>query len=101
MARYALTIAGILHQKNTRVYHTDDKAWDKNISRACLYTPYQIEKIVSALHPDIKDNAVALYVIQNNNFNYHGKTGWVYDLAEANFYELREAEALVKSLSSA
>ena len=69
-----------------------DKGWEKDCNRAILFAPKQAEATIKALSEKATSAPVtASYVIQNEKFNYHdGDRGWVYDVADAKFYDTAE-----------
>jgi hypothetical protein len=88
--------------KNQRGECLTDNGWHNDCNLAVLFAPQQAEATIMALAEKPTPVTVsALYVIQNERFDYHdGKKPWVYRIADATFYlTLQEAEAEVKALS--
>ncbi len=77
------TISGII--KNHQGECLSENGWNKDVHRAVLFTPQQIGATIKLLSDKtIMKDVVAVYVIQNEKFDYHGtKEKWVYLISEA------------------
>ena len=91
------TIACLIKKSPTEYYIGDSGGWDNNVHRACLYAPHQAEQKLQELLSKNPD-AVIVCVIQDKAFNYYDGKTFVYNLFQAKFYSVKEAEAVIKRL---
>jgi hypothetical protein len=91
-------IAAVIQKSPTEFYVNGVSVWDSNVNRAVLFTPNQVLAKVEELRSKNPTDKAA-YVIQDRHFNYYDGKDFVFNLIEAKFYSLKEAEAVIKKLT--